>query len=1316
MMRSFPNIRFGLMVGVGGGAPDMESDDPCNDIRLGDVVVSCPTVNSSGVLQYDFGKTMREGKFIQTGTLNKTSMELRTGISKLRAKHRMEESQMSHHIASMLESNDKMRKDFNRPDQEHDQLFRSDYDHIRGQPSCAICDSNALLIRTPRANEDPIIHYGLIGSANQVMRHGVTREMLRREKGIICFEMEAAGLMDTYPCLAIRGICDYADSHKNKRWQPYAAAAAAAYAKELLSVIPAVEVASTSITNATNMHDMFRFTISELNLYQLLQLLPTLEQKQQSSEVLNLDPDDPQFSWVFRNIDYKSWNSNDSPSALCLSSHEVRQLSQVTSYIVGREEKPNRQVLYFSCPQIANDRFVRSQSVQGEVITITNVLIYTLFEQMIHFSPVEKRKPIVRNFLDGLLKKSFEKKPTQNWIGHDFNKKNRLKVLQSFLINAAAEDLLTLLRMTLDNAKRQHPLVVIEGIGKDYYSDQLLQAIEKFVCDFQRQTPNIKVLLAGPEACSIKGLPPDTLFIEHDKERKECLSSLQFENTRYEKISPEHGGSFEWLWTHNEYRSWSVSETSRLLYIQGKPASGKSTLTKYFGSNFQTRELHAKQAIVAKFFYSFREGETQRSHYNMLLTLLFNILRQDEAFFYHQCQAEYRTHQHNDLRVKWDYASLKRVLKSLQKYSTKNRFYLIIDAIDESDEADRRDILSLLYELCSGMVCCVVKIFIASRPVAQIEARRGQYLNFIRLQDETTADISNFAYSLLDGLHFDATNLLPQAIKYIVDNAFGVFLWVKLAGAELIKAHEDGLSQEAMFTLLKELPTELKDVYERMLDKMKGNDSCLSYGLRMFRFVLLAKRPLTVDELLHSLGIPDNLESNGIFDLSEEALHKRIPSSERIILSSSGFRVVQVIHQTAHEFLLDSHGAVAKTDFRIDKGYAHIVMATVCFRYLTVCAANNFSPGKPPVYKDGIPTKGSYEHYAKCLDRMPLASYAFRYLKDHMDAYWDYDNQDSDTRLRASPIPKNWIDEPFKVLIQKWNGSSMSPEHLKKVRNNLLLAAAAGGFTIAFRTLISAAGEMNLESTDGLGRTALSWASGNGHEAIVRLLLQNNANANAADKFRHDSGRTALSYAAGNGHQAIAELLLQKDASIDTTDHSYGTALSYAAGNGYQAIVELLLQRGASINTADKWRGRTPLLCAARSGHKAIVKLLLQNGALINAIDNSYGTALSYAAGNGYQAIVELLLQNGASVNAADEWEGRTPLAWGARSGNQAAVELLLQCGANLDAEDIDGYTPLSLATINGHQAIVEMLLRQRASYEAWAMMYDTQQQVNSPT
>jgi hypothetical protein len=192
---------------------------------------------TGGVFQYDFGKTIQGGKFIQTGSLNKPPRVLMTGVSKLGAQHQRRGNAISENINNMFESYPVMKQNFGRPSPEDDQLFQADYDHIDGEKDCKSCDQDCLVQRMSRTDV-PFIHYGLIGSANQVMRHGATREKLRQERGIICFEMEAAGLMDTFPCLVIRGICDYSDTHKNKKWQPYAAATAAAYAKELLGVVP----------------------------------------------------------------------------------------------------------------------------------------------------------------------------------------------------------------------------------------------------------------------------------------------------------------------------------------------------------------------------------------------------------------------------------------------------------------------------------------------------------------------------------------------------------------------------------------------------------------------------------------------------------------------------------------------------------------------------------------------------------------------------------------------------------------------------------------------------------------------------------------------------------------------------------------------------------------------------------------------------------------------------------------------------------------------------------------------------------------------
>ena len=118
-----------------------------------------------------------------------------------------------------------------------------------GTPLDATGDGQATAIATAIQNE--YTNFGGVFTSDE-LRAEQTAIPLAQELGIICFEMEAAGLIDNFPCLVIRGICDYADSHKNKQWQEYAAATAAAYAREILSVIPASQVAKTpTATTAT---------------------------------------------------------------------------------------------------------------------------------------------------------------------------------------------------------------------------------------------------------------------------------------------------------------------------------------------------------------------------------------------------------------------------------------------------------------------------------------------------------------------------------------------------------------------------------------------------------------------------------------------------------------------------------------------------------------------------------------------------------------------------------------------------------------------------------------------------------------------------------------------------------------------------------------------------------------------------------------------------------------------------------------------------------------------------------------------------------
>ncbi|KAL4796453.1 nucleoside phosphorylase domain-containing protein [Aspergillus venezuelensis] len=230
LLSTFQSIRFGLMVGIGGGVPSLH-----HDIRLGDVVVGKPTQSSGGVFQCDVD-------FEHTSTLNKPPFVLLNAVSRLQANHIMSGSQTSELLATMLDKYPMMRKKIT--PKEADILFISQYKHLGPKGICDQCDRRFTIARPQKQSSmtSPQIHYGPIASVTQVVRDGELRDRLASGYGNLCFEMEAAGLMDNFPCLVIRGISDYADSHKNDHWHGYAAATAAAYAKELLSVIPPEEV------------------------------------------------------------------------------------------------------------------------------------------------------------------------------------------------------------------------------------------------------------------------------------------------------------------------------------------------------------------------------------------------------------------------------------------------------------------------------------------------------------------------------------------------------------------------------------------------------------------------------------------------------------------------------------------------------------------------------------------------------------------------------------------------------------------------------------------------------------------------------------------------------------------------------------------------------------------------------------------------------------------------------------------------------------------------------------------------------------------
>ncbi|KAJ1324543.1 adenosylhomocysteine nucleosidase [Microdochium nivale] len=222
LTRSFPKLEFCLMIGIGGGIPSEK-----NDIRLGDVVVGTPSGNGSGVVQYNAGKACN-------GSIEETRLHfvqpprsLIAVINRLRSAPTSPQTPLDVDITRIVEQNPASCH----PGEAKDTLYQANpIPELCGiSPTCCQIQQ-----RPDRPSTSPVIHYGTIASGSLVIKDAALRDSIGKRFGALCVEMEAAGLEGQMPCLVVRGICDYADGHKNKAWQEYAAASAAAYAKYLL--------------------------------------------------------------------------------------------------------------------------------------------------------------------------------------------------------------------------------------------------------------------------------------------------------------------------------------------------------------------------------------------------------------------------------------------------------------------------------------------------------------------------------------------------------------------------------------------------------------------------------------------------------------------------------------------------------------------------------------------------------------------------------------------------------------------------------------------------------------------------------------------------------------------------------------------------------------------------------------------------------------------------------------------------------------------------------------------------------------------------
>ena len=743
---------------------------------------------------------------------------------------------------------------------------------------------------------------------------------------------------------------------------------------------------------------------------------------------------------------------------------------------------------------------------------------------------------------------------------------------------------------------------------------------------------------------------------------------------------------------------------------------------KYFQRSLLEREPHKRQ-VVASFYYSYREGEQQTKHFNMLRSVLYDVLNQSEEFFFH-FQPYYREASQGGGHPEWCIEFLKGIFLSLAKnHPVRERLYLIVDAMDESDDGERIDVIRFLYELCAAKGPCIVKVFVASRPIVGLSGHATRNQRTIRLQDVNCSDILKFTASFLSSPELDLPpGIADPATEYITENAQGVFVWVHLVREELLEYARDGYTKNQIFNFLRSLPTELEGIYKRILMRLEGGKGRnVEDGQKMLQFVLFTCRPLGVDELGQALAMRDSLDSE--FSCSDElferdlicGIEKRIlscagnfleikarddrgnyfyPSQQ--ILSANGSAessVVQVMHQTVREFFRPN-GPTAQSKFRMNNNNAQLTISITCVRYLILCTSKAASIDLAAESKPW--TSEHFEAYARYLSGRPFFNYAIGFVKRHLQQCGQVAG---DSEL-VSQLSKKLNETPAAYVLGNWIPEAWGqriigceqPHYGKDFRAKLLHTATHMGYPRVVEALLIGGAEVEacLE-----GNTPLMVAAESGNLATARVLLDQKALVEAKDR----NGRMALHLAAANGHGPIVELILDRGADMEAKENNGQTALHLAAANGHGPIVELIIDRGADMKAKEN-NGQTALHLVAANGRSPIVELIIDRGADMEAKDNNSWTALHLAAANGHGPVVELLLDKGAEVEEMNS-KKQTALHLAAAKGHNLVAGLLIDHGADKEAKDNEGQAALHLAAANGHNSVIMLLVAGGANKEA---------------
>ena len=377
-------------------------------------------------------------------------------------------------------------------------------------------------------------------------------------------------------------------------------------------------------------------------------------------------------------------------------------------------------------------------------------------------------------------------------------------------------------------------------------------------------------------------------------------------------VDKQMDGTCRWLTNKPSFQDWQVAHDNvpGYFWLSGKPATGKSTVAGHV-------IRHLEDCGNDSSYYFFRKGDKESSTLSdMLRSLAFQMafanfkIRQVLL----EMQQDGEIFNKDDERTIWRIVFIGRIFR----LELSQPHYWVIDALDECHSH-----IGLIQMLSKVNKKFPLRVFITSRPSPSMERLFLQeklhvISEHITLED-SLEDIRLFLEANSSFLPVDNDVACNELIKMILDKSNGCFLWAALVLKELESTH----SEQQILEVLRDVPTEMNDVYTRILDSMGSNSRDKELAKAIFRWTVCAARPLMVEELKEALKLDVN---------------ETLPRLENSIASVCGNLVqvdklsrVQVVHQTVKAFLVKEG---FESEFAIDRVKENSRLAEVCLKYL----------------------------------------------------------------------------------------------------------------------------------------------------------------------------------------------------------------------------------------------------------------------------------------------------------------------------------------------------------------------------------------------